>query len=196
MSLLYDSSGKRKYLTSKERCAFLCAARGSPPDVYAFCATLAYTGARISEVLGLVPERVDQPAGLVILECLKKRKGGVYRAVPMPDWLIEQLGRTKQIKPVASLRRPKKELVWSWCRTTAWKYVKQNMKAAGIQGPHACPKGLRHGFAVGALQAGVPLTLVSKWLGHRDLSTTAIYATPVGAEEQEFAEKAWKLMHS
>ena len=53
MSFLYDQSGKRKYLTIDERRAFLTASASMPPEVKTFCATLAYTGGRNSEVLAL-----------------------------------------------------------------------------------------------------------------------------------------------
>jgi hypothetical protein len=44
------------------------------------------------------------------------------------------------------------------------------MSAAGIpEGPHACPK----------------------WLGHAQLTTTAIYANAVGEEEQSIAARMW-----
>ena len=54
------------------------------------------------------------------------------------------------------------------------------------------PKGLRHAFGVGTVQAGVPLNLLKKWLGHARLSTTEIYADAVGAEEQAIAGRFWK----
>lgn len=63
------------------------------------------------------------------------------------------------------------------------------MDSAGISRPQASPKGLRHGFGVAAVQAGIPLNMVQKWLGHAQLSTTAIYADAVGAEEQAIAER-------
>lgn len=65
------------------------------------------------------------------------------------------------------------------------------MASAGIEGPYASPKALRHGFAVGALRANVPLTLIQKWLGHSRLSTRAIYANAVGDEEREIANRYW-----
>ena len=65
------------------------------------------------------------------------------------------------------------------------------MARANIRGLQASPKGLRHGFGVHAVQSGVPLNLVQKWLGHAQLSTTAIYTNAVGPEEYAIAEKMW-----
>jgi hypothetical protein len=62
---------------------------------------------------------------------------------------------------------------------------------AGIEGPQASPKGLRHGFGVQAVSSGVPLNMVQKWLGHAQLSTTAIYADAVGAEEKSIMDRMW-----
>ena len=66
------------------------------------------------------------------------------------------------------------------------------MEIAGIEGDHASPKGLRHGFAVQAIQANVPLTLVQRWLGHADIKTTAIYTSAMGAEERSLASRMWR----
>lgn len=62
---------------------------------------------------------------------------------------------------------------------------------AGLDGPHASPKGLRQGFGVAAATAGIPLNLVQRWLDHAQLSTTAVYADAVGAEEQDIARRMW-----
>jgi site-specific recombinase XerD len=63
--------------------------------------------------------------------------------------------------------------------------------AARLEGPHASPKGLRHGFGMAAVSAGIPLNLVQKWLGHAQLTTTAIYADAVGAKEKDIAQRMW-----
>ena len=65
------------------------------------------------------------------------------------------------------------------------------MRGARLDGPHASPKGLRHGFGVAAVTAGIPLNLVQKWLGHAQLTTTAIYVNAVGAEEHDIARRMW-----
>jgi integrase len=63
------------------------------------------------------------------------------------------------------------------------------MAAAGVQGYHATPKGLRHGFGVAAVQASIPLHLVQRWLGHAQLATTTIYAEAMGQEERDIARQ-------
>ena len=65
------------------------------------------------------------------------------------------------------------------------------MKEAGISGPQATPKGLRHGYGVHAIQSGIPLNLLQRWMGHTDISTTAIYANALGPEEREIATRMW-----
>jgi len=44
----------------------------------------------------------------------------------------------------------------------------------------------------GAIGAGVPLNMLSKWMGHSTLEVTAIYANATGAEEQGIAARMWK----
>lgn len=187
MSFLYDHNGVRKYVTIDERKAFLKAARAQGPRAHAFCATLAYTGARISEILALVPEQVDRAESVVVLECLKKRRRGIYRTVPIPASLAGDLWAIGSEQPVQAGRG-----MWGWGRSTGWHIVKTAMTDAGIAGPQASPKGLRHGFAVTALQQGLPLNMIRKWLGHSRLSTTAIYADAVGPEEHAIAERLWQ----
>jgi len=65
------------------------------------------------------------------------------------------------------------------------------VQEAGLDGAHASPKGLRHGFGVAAVTAGIPLNMLQKWLGHAQLTTTAIYANAVGAEEKDIARRMW-----
>ena len=50
---------------------------------------------------------------------------------------------------------------------------------------------MRHAFGVGTLQAGVPVTLLQRWLGHARLTKTAIYAEVVGLGEAAFAARFW-----
>ncbi len=53
----------------------------------------------------------------------------------------------------------------------------------GSLGANASPKAFRHTFGTGTIQAGIPITLLQRWLGHARLTTTAIYTEVSGPEE-------------
>ncbi len=192
---LFNTAGKRLYLTGSERKKFLATADDEAREVRTFCYVLAHTGCRISEALQLVGERIDFDAGAIVFESLKTRKRGVYRAVPVPPGVLEMLAMVHGLKDRKRTTKPKKDVppapLWNFGRTTAWKKVIAVMKLAGVKGPQATPKGLRHGFGVVAIQAGIPLNLLQRWLGHAQLTTTAIYANAVGPEERNIAARMW-----
>jgi integrase/recombinase XerD len=183
---LFDQTGSRKYLVARERQSFVSAAVAEGGSVGAFCLTLAFTGARISEALALGTERIDASNEAIVFETLKQRRRGIFRAVPVPRRLIEFIA--------AATGTPKHQShphIWPWHRTMAWKHVKRVMKKAGIADALCKPKALRHGFAVDAGQNGVPLNIVQRWLGHARIETTAIYANAIGDEERALAERMW-----
>jgi integrase/recombinase XerD len=191
---LFNTDGTRKYLTAEERRAFLEAASRADREVRTFCSLLAYTGCRISEGLALSVDKVDLTNHRIVFETLKKRKRGVYRAVPIPPAFLDALDM------VHGLREAKKRqgggkgtLLWTWSRTTAWRRVKEVMNDTGLQdGVHSTAKGLRHGFGVAAVTNGIALNMAQRWLGHAHITTTAIYADAVGKEEQAIAAKMWE----
>jgi site-specific recombinase XerD len=182
---MFDRQGNRKYLNGAERRAFLRVAKNEPDALRrAFCLTLFHTGCRISEALNVTAERLDLANKAVVFETLKQRKRGHYRAVPVPDALVELLRHVNPAEPSAR--------VWNFSRPTAYRLVKDCMAKAGIMGGMASPKGLRHGFAVACLTQKIPLTTVKKWLGHARLETTAIYLEVSGDEERELAKRLWQ----
>ena len=194
VSFTYDRFGNRKYATMNERRQFLRTAKTSASvPVYTFCLVLAFTGARLSEVLALTPRQIDVEAGVIVIRSLKKRSrnSASYRAVPVPAPVLRELDGAHAIKAARQDAWRLDARIWPWCRTTAWKRVKEIMRAAGITGLQASPKGLRHGFAVGALVAGVPDITVMRWLGHARLETTMIYTEAVGAEARAIAKRMW-----
>lgn len=192
MSFLHDRCGNRKYLTIAEREAFLQTVQTEASvSVTTFCAVLAYTGARLSEVLALTPGRIDFEAEVIVIRCLKKRRQTVFRAIPVPKWLLDELDSAHALREAQHDPKRVEERIWHWCRTMGWAHVKEMMTLAGISGPQATAKGLRHGFAIACLHTGVPLTSIRRWLGHARLETTAVYTEAVGKEERDFAEKLW-----
>ena len=188
---LYSNTGERKYINADERRRFLNAAQKFDPHTKTLCMVLVYSGCRLSEALALSPISLQPSAKVLSVRSLKKRGAIVIREVPIPDILIEQLDQVFELSLPPIHQCQTQEPFWTWKRTWAWVRVKRVMAQAGIVGLQASPKGLRHSFGVHAVQSGVPLNLVQKWLGHAQLSTTAIYANAVGPEEYAIAERMW-----
>jgi len=182
--VLFDGNGMRKYLCARELPRFLAAAAAADKRTCTLCQLLAYTGCRISEALALTPAQLDPKTGRVVFRTLKRRRQA-FRAVPVPRELMAALSALSQD------RTPDSRL-WPWSRQTAWRRIKAVMDAAGISGPQAMPKGLRHGFGVANAEENIPMATTQKWLGHAKLETTAIYQQAVGREETAFARRIWR----
>jgi len=189
---LYDTDGRRLYLNAEERAAFLGAAATGVPKNRLFAETLHYTGCRLSEALARTPERIDLAEKRIILNSLKKRREDVYRSVPVPADFLTRLELTFGLRQAQKRPKKKAERLWTWSRVRGWQIIKGIMEAADIaDGPHRTPKGLRHAYGINAIGKGVPLNILQKWLGHAQLTTTAIYANAGGKEETELAARMW-----
>ena len=186
---LHDPNGERKYLNEKERIRFLKEAREQPLNTRLLCLLHLYKGARIAEVHNLTAKCLDTSNGSLIIETLRRRrrKKGIFREIPIPESLQKEFMRhvqENQLLPTDHL--------WSFSIRTASRQIKEVMNSANIFGVRSSAKGLRHGFAVNAVNKA-PLTLVKKWLGHSKLETTEIYLNILGAEEREIAQKIWEM---
>lgn len=183
-STLFNRHGRRKYVCGSETRRFLACAAAADLKTQAFCWLLVFTGCRISEALSLMPDNIDAETGCVILHTLKRRRS-IFRAVPVPPDLMKMLGTlARETAPNAPL--------WSWCRQTGWRRVKAVMESARVSGPHAMPKGLRHGFGIANAEQNIPPAITQRWLGHARLETTGIYQHAVGREERALAQRIWR----
>ena len=181
---LYNNYGRRKYLTSNERKKFNFICQSKDTSVQLFLLMLSHSGARISEVINLEAAQIDFAHGIVIIESLKKRKKGIFRAVPLPEEYLDSLKIYLEQNHID-------KRIWEFTRRTASRHVKSLMTEAGIVGIQACAKGLRHGFAVSAIENNIPLNLIKNWMGHSSIETTAIYLNVSGQEERNFAKRMW-----
>jgi integrase len=195
---LHDTAGNRLYLNAEERAAFLAAARRQPARDRTLCETLHWTGCRPSELLEITPARVDLSGGTITIRSLKKRKEAsgrskvVYRSVPVPPDYLDTLNTAHGIREAQKSRKLANAPIWPLSRVRVWQIVKGIMIEAGIpDAPQRSPKGLRHGFGINATVNSIPLHMLQKWMGHAQLSTTAIYADAVGREEQDIAARMW-----
>ena len=142
---LHDATGQRKYLTRDERDAFLEAAGKAGRQARTFCMTLAYTGSRVSEALALTADRVDVAGGTIVFESLKKRRGGLYRAVPVPSAVLDALdlvhgrprrGNVRLWRSAAATKAgTSPSTLWPWGRATAWRRVPwENLHRGHVHG--------------------------------------------------------------
>jgi len=191
---LFDDQGQRLYLTGEEREAFLQASQKASREVRTFCGVLYYTGCRITEALSLTRRQIDFSDRTIVFATLKKRKSGQYRAVPVPPEFLDTLDMVHGLKEKQASKKPSdlEQLIWPMSRSTGWRVIKTVMEEAGIQdGAHKMPKGLRHAYGIHALNKGIPLNMLSKWMGHATMEVTAIYANAVGQEQQNIALRLW-----
>ena len=184
---LYSRKGERLYVNGSERQRFRKAAESQPKAIRLFCLLLLHSGCRLSEARNLRARDIQADEGVVSIRTLKQRQVKV-REVPLPPEFIWEL-----VTFANELQSPRSRL-WSYSRTTAWRRVKEVMVNAGVTGAQASPKGLRHGFGVAAIMAGIPVFTLKKWMGHEKLETTMIYATVSGVEERALAERMWRLI--
>ncbi|GFO75932.1 hypothetical protein BPLS_P3423 [Bathymodiolus platifrons methanotrophic gill symbiont] len=92
MNELFTSSGKRKYLTQDETTRFLEIANiQERAELRTFCLVLVYTGCRPSEALALTAENIDLSEKTIIFKTLKQRDNVRFRAVPVPDSVLNAL---------------------------------------------------------------------------------------------------------
>ena len=180
----------RKYLNRDERQRVLGACTMLEIRHALFILVLAWTGARVSEILALTPRAFQVERSLISIMTLKRRRWSV-REVPIQPELMQLLAQEFSLPDAQQDQQRCNVRLWPMHRVTAWRYVKHVMAVGGVSGRAACPRGMRHAFGVGTLQAGVPITLLQRWMGHARLSTTAIYATVSGPEELAMAKKFW-----
>lgn len=136
---------------------------------------MAGTGVRISECLAVrrdgfldggkrlrVGEQVSRAGGY---GPLKGRRPGEYRDVPVPSWLWAKVNDDDGVHRSDGYLFP----------ATTYSGYRHRFNAAvakaGLPGGFTVHQ-LRHLYASKLLTSGVPITDVSKWLGHRDINVT------------------------
>ena len=139
----------------------------------AFLMTVYGAGLRLNEACHLRPEHIDRSAGQIRVEQGKGRKD---RYTVLPERLLRELeAYWRRYRPVggwlfASTRDPQQPLPDG----TGQKIFYQAVARAGLpdKGGIHC---LRHSFATHWMEAGLPLFVLKRLLGHTSLSTTSQY---------------------
>ena len=173
---LQQTSGQKgctlpEYLEAQEVQAILSAAPN--PRARLLMLFQWRAGLRVSEALALEASDLsldsDQPTMRV-----RTGKGGRSRIVPVHPELQNALHAVLQFAGVG--RGP----VIGVSRSTAWRWVQSAVDRATELG--ALPPGrrigthtFRHSYARHLLLHGVPINYLSRWLGHRSITTTLVY---------------------
>jgi integrase len=157
-------------------------AAGLPPDWAATIWLMHGCGLRIGEALAIslhcrinrgktlrVREQVNPSAELMPL---KFRVAGEFRDVPLPEYVNEAIDKHAAehgTTPDGYLFRGRKyKLVVS---RSYQEDFQRSATRAGLP-PGFIPHSLRHLYASTALAEGIPITAVSRWLGHTSIEVT------------------------
>ena len=157
-------------------------AAGLPPDWAATVWLMHGCGLRIGEALAVSPRcrisdgstlRVKEqvnPAGQ--LRPLKFRNAGEFRDIPLPQYVSEAIDKHAADHGTTSdgylFQGRKYKLV---VRRTYQQDFHRAAARAGLP-PEFIPHSLRHFYASTALAKGIPITDVSRWLGHKSIEVT------------------------
>lgn len=148
------------------------------------------TGARISELLALDVDDVDQGERMVLV----RGKGAKERLVPLGSPASEALEQYVVRARPAMNKKGSPALFLNMRggrmgRQSGFKTVMQAAERAGL--PPVNPHALRHSFATHLLQGGADVRVVQELLGHSSVATTQIY-TKVTADH---LREMWATSH-
>jgi len=146
--------------------------------VYRTCLGTIYScGLRLLEGVQLQVQQIDSERQVLHLRQTKGRK---ERYVPLPGRTLELLRQywcshrnlvwlfpTARSNGMATATRPRDE-------SGVQKAFRKALAESGVN-KAASVHTLRHSWATHLLEAGVNLRLIQEWLGHKSLTTTAIY---------------------
>jgi integrase len=157
-------------------------AAGLPPDWAATVWLMHGCGLRIGEALAVnlryridggktlrVKEQVDPAAQL---KPLKFRREGEFRDIPLPQYVSEAIDKHiagHGTTPDGYLFQGRKYKL-----VVRRSYQEDFQRAAARAGlpSEFIPHSLRHLYATTALAEGIPITEVSRWLGHKSIEVT------------------------
>jgi len=135
------------------------------------------TGARISEIVGLDLDDLDDSERTVVLA----GKGGKQRQVPVGRPAVQALQayRTRARPAFAKHGRGSPAVFLNarggrLSRQSAWQVLKTAARRAGIE-EEISPHTLRHSFATHLLEGGADVRVVQELLGHSSVTTTQTY---------------------
>jgi integrase/recombinase XerD len=150
--------------------------------------TIYACGLRISEGVGLKVANID--SARMQLQ-IRASKGDKDRYVPLPALILDQLRQywlTHRHPVYVFPKQGRATATDTLSRKTVWRIFKAALAESGV-GKDATVHTLRHSWATHLLEAGVPLRLLQRWLGHNSPRMTVLY-THVTQQAEAQALKA------
>lgn len=135
----------------------------------------AYTGLRITSLLGLAWDDVDFAKGTVRVRAGESKSGRTYQA-PMLGPARDVLERRRFLSDKNPLVFPGPRLGRRMRDTTTYKRIKTAVGRSGVPDHGRYNHILRHCFGTWTVNGGVPLKVVSEWMGHSSIAMTMRYA--------------------
>lgn len=135
----------------------------------------AYTGIRITALLGTTWDDVDFVKGTVHVKAVRSKSGKPYDA-PMLGPARDVLERRRFLCGTNPLVFPGPKLGRRIHPVQTFKKISIAVKRSGVPDHGHFNHILRHSFATMCIMKGVPLLVVSRWLGHSNITMTQRYA--------------------
>ena len=131
-------------------------------------------GLRVSEAFALEVRDLSLDSGLPTIH-VRRGNGAKPRTVPVHPELHSALSRSLQFGNIAKgdrLIRASRSTADRWIRVAT---AKAEEVGATQMGRRISSHTLRHSYARHLLVNGIPITYLSRWLGHSSIQTTLIY---------------------
>jgi integrase len=147
----------------------------------------AYSGLRITSLLGLEWRDVSFDAGTIHVRAGASKTGVAYDA-PMLSKARDVLERRRFVAHgILVFPGPKRGKEVPSNRT--YQAIKRAVKRSGVPDRGTYNHSLRHSFATWAVNRGVPLSIVARWMGHTSTQQTERYAHADPSETARWAER-------
>ncbi len=141
---------------------------------YAIASTLYSSGLRLSECLSLQIKDIDSHKMCITVHNGKGKKDRISILSKKHLRILRSYYRSCKVKPVTYLFPKTTDYNAPFSKRQTQHFIRQAGLKAGIQ-KDVSPHVLRHSFATHLLESGVNLRKIQIILGHKCLSTTAVY---------------------
>ncbi|WP_422932226.1 tyrosine-type recombinase/integrase [Singulisphaera sp. PoT] len=152
------------------------------------------SGLRISALLSLEWDDVDFTDGVIRVRAVNSKSGKAYNAplLGRARDVLERLHFTAETKLVFA-GPVKKQRMHPQMTFLA---IQRAVKRAGINDFGHYNHALRHTFGTWAVNRGVPLKVVSQWLGHASITMTEVYAHADPTEMRRWAARFGQMLEA